>query len=468
MPDAVNPYLHAKALLLMAGVPSQEMRVSTMRQPAGTLAYTLQNASVALYAKLNGVPWTVDHHLPIADEIVVGLGIAELAASRYHDRQRYMGVTTVFRGDGNYLLGSLSRECSFEEYPQMLRASVQDVLTEIKQRNGWKPGDTVRIVCHTTLPMRERHLDRLIADCVAAVGAEQNVEFAFLTVGDRQPFTMLDPGQPGKQARGKRKGIFAPERGTIVQISPAQRLLAITGPDLIKRAGAPLPRQLHVRLHLRVHVPRPGLPDRAGPEVHLLVLALHPAGRPAGDHLLLRAHGGPAGAPARRAGLVARAAEHPPEVQPLVPVMHPVIANGLAAELDRLAAAVRQDRAWPSPAAGFSCWLARQHGMPPFVPPPSAAALTADTGRLHEAPVLASHGYLLSADDGATAARLGAWTAAAARLRGRDPLPGDRASFFFRPVELLGTRPRCRGRRLTLTPSRCRGCARSCPTDDPG
>jgi len=87
LPDAINPYLHAKSLLLMAGVPSQEMRVSTLRQPAGSLAYTLQNASVALYAKLNGVPWTVDHHLPIADEIVVGLGIAELATSRYHDRR---------------------------------------------------------------------------------------------------------------------------------------------------------------------------------------------------------------------------------------------------------------------------------------------------------------------------------------------------------------------------------------------
>ncbi len=130
-----------------------------------------------------------------------------------------------------------------------LRASVQDVLTEVKQRNGWKAGDTVRIVCHTSLPMRERHLDQLIADCVAAVGAEQNVEFAFLTVGDRQPFTMLDPGQPGRQAHGKRKGVFAPERGTIVQISPAQRLLAITGLDrripvarTLAEAQAALPR----------------------------------------------------------------------------------------------------------------------------------------------------------------------------------------------------------------------------------
>ena len=249
LPAASSPYLLAKSMLLMAGIPSQEMRASTMRQPANLLAYTLQNASVALYAKLNGIPWTVDHHLPIADEIVVGLGIAELAPSRYHGRQRYMGVTTVFRGDGNYLLANLSRECSFEEYPTMLRASVQEVLTEVKQRNGWRPGDTVRIVCHTSLPMRERHLDRLIAECVATVGADQNIEFAFLTVGDRQPFAMLDPAQPGKESNGRRKGALAPERGTFVELGPTQRLLAITGPSLIKQAGAPLPRQLHVRLH---------------------------------------------------------------------------------------------------------------------------------------------------------------------------------------------------------------------------
>ncbi len=250
LPAPLNPYLHAKALLLMAGVPSQEMKLSTMRQRPASLAYTLQNASVALYAKLNGVPWTVNHHLPIADEIVVGLGIAELVPSRYQDRKRFMGITTVFRGDGNYLLANLSRECTPEEYPELLRTSVQEVLAEIKARNGWQPGDTVRVVCHTSLPMRDHHLDRLIGDCVATVGAEQNVEFAFLTVGDKQPFVMLDPNQQGRaDHRGRAKGALVPERGTILQISDTQRLLAITGPSLIKLAEAPLPRQLHLRLH---------------------------------------------------------------------------------------------------------------------------------------------------------------------------------------------------------------------------
>jgi hypothetical protein len=70
---------------------------------------------------------------------------------------------------------------------------------------------------------------------------------------------------------------------------------------------------------------------------------------------------------------------------------------------------------------------------------PSTADRVADGSRLHEAPVLAAHGYVLSGGeaDGDSAE---AWSAGAVRLRGRDPLPGDRASFFslFRPAELLG------------------------------
>lgn len=248
LPAAESPYLHAKAMLLMAAVPSQEVRTSTITRSAG-LGFKLRNISTALYAKMNGVPWTVDQHLPIADEIVVGLGVAEHATSRYHDRKRYVGVTTVFRGDGNYLLGNLSRTCSFDEYPEVLRESVLQVLAEIKKRNGWRPGDTVRIVCHTTNPMKTKHLDRLVAESVQTVGEGQTVEFAFLTVGSDHPFTMLDPAQRGARRGEAIRGVMAPDRGTIVQLSGSQRLLAVTGPELIKRPGSPLPHPIYVKLH---------------------------------------------------------------------------------------------------------------------------------------------------------------------------------------------------------------------------
>ncbi|GAA0393837.1 hypothetical protein Acor_81920 [Acrocarpospora corrugata] len=250
LPADENPYLHAKAMLLMAAVPSQEIKASTITRHAG-LGHRLQNISTSLYAKLNGIPWTVDQRLSIADEIIIGLGVAEHARSRYHDRQRYVGVTTVFRGDGNYLLGNLSRACSFIEYPEVLKESVLHALSEIKERNGWRPGDIVRIVCHTANPMRTKKLDHLIAECVQKVGRDQTVEFAFLTIGSDHPFTMLDPHQPGRSSRGggPARGVMAPDRGTIVQLTKDQRLLSVTGPTLIKRPGSPLPHPMHVKLH---------------------------------------------------------------------------------------------------------------------------------------------------------------------------------------------------------------------------
>lgn len=59
MADIENPYLQAKALLLMAGVAVQEVRASTLSVLPNSLQYILQNISIALYAKMNGTPWTV-------------------------------------------------------------------------------------------------------------------------------------------------------------------------------------------------------------------------------------------------------------------------------------------------------------------------------------------------------------------------------------------------------------------------
>ena len=139
MPDDHNPYLHAKALLLTNGIPSQELRVATLHQPDLSLQYTLRNIAVSLYAKMDGAPWTVSQPRTYNDEIVIGMGMAEVAGSRVEKRQRHMGITTVFLGDGNFLLSNISRECTYDEYPEVLKASTKSILAEVKRRNGWQP-----------------------------------------------------------------------------------------------------------------------------------------------------------------------------------------------------------------------------------------------------------------------------------------------------------------------------------------
>lgn len=251
LPDPVSPYLISKAALLMAGVPVQEARLSTITSEVYQLQYTMQNLALALYAKMGGVPWTVDHDLTVNDEIVVGIGTCEMSGSRFRVRQRHVGITTVFRGDGNYLLASLSKECAYEEYPETLRISTLQILREMRERNGWREGDTVRLVFHAHRPLKGVHVSDIVADCVSEAGVGLNVQFAFITVSEQHPFRLLDKDFPGtKRGRTEQpKAVYVPERGVLVEIDDHSRLLCTNGPTLIKRPGLPLPTPLLIRLH---------------------------------------------------------------------------------------------------------------------------------------------------------------------------------------------------------------------------
>jgi argonaute-like protein implicated in RNA metabolism and viral defense len=251
LPEAHSPYLAAKAVLLMAGIPVQEAKLSTVTREAYSAQFIYQNLAIALYAKMGGIPWTVDQGLTADDEIVVGIGTAQIGGTRFDAGVRHVGITTVFRGDGNYLLSNLSRECTFEEYPDMLRQSTMDVLREIKEKNNWRPGDTVRVVFHAFKPFRDVEVAEIVQSCTAEVGAEQRIEFAFLTVANDHSFRIIDTAQRGIEGKrgSARKGVYVPDRGLIVQLGGFTRLVTANGPTLIKRATSPLPSPLLVHLH---------------------------------------------------------------------------------------------------------------------------------------------------------------------------------------------------------------------------
>lgn len=252
LPDPVSPYLHAKSLLLTHGIPVQEIRSPTITASVGSLQYIFQNVATALYAKMGGIPWTMDHGLSVDDEIVIGMGTAELSGSRFERRQRHIGITTVFRGDGNYLLSNVSHECTYEDYPAVLRASTTDTLKEIKQRNAWRKGDTVRLVFHAFKPLRDIEVADIVRASVDEVGSEQTIEFAFLTVSFEHPFKVMDTSQRGTTSRykpGPAKAIYVPERGHMIQLGRYTRLLCTNGPRLIKTAATPLPSPVLIHLH---------------------------------------------------------------------------------------------------------------------------------------------------------------------------------------------------------------------------
>jgi hypothetical protein len=116
------------------------------------------------------------------------------------------------------------------------------------------------------------------------------------------------------------------------------------------------------------------------------------------------------------------------------------IVSALGDVLDRLEQRVAEAH-WPSPEAAFAAQVvptsdvesemgARRRELV------AAAVADTDVARWREAPVLAAVGYLL--DDVDTLELAERWAEGVTRLAERDPFPPDRASFFYRPVELLG------------------------------
>ena len=253
LPDANSPYLTAKATLMLAGIPAQEIKISRFTKSQYEMQYLLANFAVALYAKMNGTPWTVNQDTTISDELIIGIGTGEVRKNRFSERARYVGITTVFRGDGNYLLSHVGKDCTYEEYPSVLQESTERLLQEIKQRNGWNPGDNIRLIFHTYKPLKNIEIAEIAKRAALAVGSEQTIEFAFLTVTIEHPFLLVDPQQPGITSRygdgGNAKGILVPERGTITQLGRYTRLVCTNGPFLIKHENAPLPAPLLVHIH---------------------------------------------------------------------------------------------------------------------------------------------------------------------------------------------------------------------------
>ena len=117
------------------------------------------------------------------------------------------------------------------------------------------------------MPIPKRvEVAEIVSHCIAEVGREQNMQFAFLTVSHDYPFKLFDTEQPGVEKAKGRKGEFVPERGTAAQLGRFTRLLCVNGPRQIKRPTAPLPHPLliHLRQERCSHSPESaGQPSRA-------------------------------------------------------------------------------------------------------------------------------------------------------------------------------------------------------------
>lgn len=132
-----NPYFVTKAAFLAQQIPSQEFEFETMSLPDSQLIHVLNNMALATYAKLGVVPWLMTADPTIAHEVVFGLGSANIGQGRLGKRERIVGITTVFTGEGKYHLSNLSQAVPMAEYKDALLASLKTTIGTVRKELNW-------------------------------------------------------------------------------------------------------------------------------------------------------------------------------------------------------------------------------------------------------------------------------------------------------------------------------------------
>lgn len=247
LPDNENPYYTTKARLMAQGVPVQLLKIETIRRQ--NIEYVLNNVSLAMYAKLGGIPWTLTPNTDLAHEIIVGIGSARLTDSRRGAGERVIGITTVFSGDGQYLLSNNTQEVSVEQYLEALIYSLKETVTELRSRFGWKPKDRVRFIFHQSF---KKYKD-VEADAVKAFTAsltDFDVQYAFVHVSDSHNWMLFEPVAKGvKFGSARMKGKMVPQRGQCVPLGPNTALLTLSGPYQVKTPLQGCPHPILVGIH---------------------------------------------------------------------------------------------------------------------------------------------------------------------------------------------------------------------------
>jgi hypothetical protein len=242
---ANSPYYVAKATLMSQGVPVQAITMETISR---LNAYTLNNLALSIYAKLGGIPWTLSVQQRLVHEIIVGIGSARVGFDRLSERERLVGITTVFSGDGSYLLGNATTEASSAEYKIRLLESLRATLSELRRRFGWQRGDKLRIIFHQSFKRYKDTEAAAVSDLIAELD-EFDVEYAFVQVSSDHDWKLFDDNAAGVKYKASVKGAKVPERGIIVPLGPRAALVTLTGSHQLKTDLQGCPSPILVSIH---------------------------------------------------------------------------------------------------------------------------------------------------------------------------------------------------------------------------
>lgn len=238
-----NPYYLCKSLFFLHQVPVQDFTIELLAQSDYSLGYSLNNMALACYAKMGGVPWLLKSSPTLSHELVIGIGSANIGQERGADNQRIMGITTVFSGDGSYIVSNTSKAVVPEAYCEALTSVLGETIEKIQKRMNWQKGDTIRLIFHAQV----KKFNKEEIEAVRAVIDkywEYQIEYAFLKISEDHGLHMFDSATAGVQ-----KGKLAPQRGKTFKLSKHEMLVYLIGQRELRQDIDGHPRGVILDIH---------------------------------------------------------------------------------------------------------------------------------------------------------------------------------------------------------------------------
>ena len=238
-----NPYYLGKSLFFMHQVPVQDFTIELLSQLDYNLSFSLNNMALACYAKMGGVPWLLKSSPTLSHELVIGIGSANIGQERGINGQRVMGITTVFSGDGSYIVSNTSKAVVPKAYCEALTSVLDETIEKIQMRMNWQKGDTIRLIFHTQV----KKFNKEEIEAVRAVidkYHDYQIEYTFLKISEDHGLHMFDSATADAQ-----KGRLAPPRGKIFQLSKHEMLIYLIGQRELRQDTDGHPRGVILSIH---------------------------------------------------------------------------------------------------------------------------------------------------------------------------------------------------------------------------
>ncbi len=243
LPVDKNPYYIGRSLFLLHQVPIQDFTLELLTQSDQSLGYSLNNMALAAYAKMGGVPWLLKASPTLSHELVIGIGSTNLVDDRLEKSQRIMGITTVFSGDGSYIVSNTSKAVSPDQYANALIDVLKQTIEKVKTRLNWQRGDTIRIVFHASVKKFNKDEVQAVKKVIDDY-REYNIEYAFLKISDHHGLHMFNSA-----TTNEKKGKFAPYRGQVYKLNDHENLIYLIGQKELKQHSDGHPRGLILNVH---------------------------------------------------------------------------------------------------------------------------------------------------------------------------------------------------------------------------